>query len=201
MTFTVGLTGGIGSGKSTAAAQFGRLGARIVDTDAISRALTAAGGAAMPAIRKAFGDAVATPDGALDRNTMRAMAFADPQARRRLEAILHPLIRAQSERQLALGGAPYAVLVVPLLFESRGYEGRVQRTLAIDVPEALQVERVGARSGLTPAQVRAVMAAQAPRWLRLQLADDVAWNGGDEAGLARQCQSLHERYLALARAA
>lgn len=201
MSFTVGLTGGIGSGKSTAAAQFERLGARIVDTDAISRALTAAGGAAMPAIRKAFGDALATPDGALDRDAMRARVFADPEARRLLEAILHPLIRVQSERELARGGTPYAVLVIPLLFESRGYEDRVDRTLVIDVPEALQVERVVARSGHSPAQVRAVMAAQAPRWLRLQLADDVAWNGGDEEGLARRCRSLHERYLALARAA
>ena len=121
MSFTVGLTGGIGSGKSTAAAHFARLGARIVDTDAISRALTAAGGAAMPAIRAAFGDATATPDGALDRDAMRARVFADPEARRRLESLLHPLIRAQSERELAQGGAPYSMLVVPLLFETRGY--------------------------------------------------------------------------------
>jgi dephospho-CoA kinase len=201
VSFTVGLTGGIGSGKSTAAAHFARLGARIVDTDAISRSLTGAGGAAMPAIRKAFGDAAAAPDGSLDRDAMRARVFTDPGARRRLEAILHPLIRAQSERDLAPGGVPYSVLVVPLLFESRGYEGQVDRTLAIDVPEALQVERVAARSGHPAAEVRAVMAAQAPRWLRLQLADDVAWNGGDEEGLARQCRGLHERYLALARAA
>ena len=198
MSFTVGLTGGIGSGKSTAAAHFGRLGARIVDTDVIARALTAAGGAAMPAIRSAFGDSAATPDGSLDRDVMRATVFADPEARRRLEAILHPLIRDQSRRDLEAGSAPYSMLVVPLLFESRGYEDRVDRTLLIDLPEALQVERVVARSGFAPAQVRAVMAAQAPRWLRLQLADDVAWNGGDEEGLTRQCRSLHERYLALA---
>ena len=200
MSFTVGLTGGIGSGKSTAALHFQRLGVRIVDTDAISHALTSAGGAAMPAIRAAFGDAAARPDGALDREAMRARAFADPEVRHRLEAILHPLIRAQAERALSEGQAPYSVLVVPLLFETL-YEGRVDRTLAIDVPESLQVERVGARSGLSPAQVRAVMAAQVPRWLRLQLADDVAWNGGDEEGLARQCRRLHERYLAMALAA
>lgn len=200
MSFTVGLTGGIGSGKSTAALHFQRLGARIVDTDAISHALTSAGGAAMPAIRAAFGDAAARPDGALDREAMRARAFADPDARRRLEAILHPLIRAEAGHALTEGTAPYSVLVVPLLFETL-YEGRVDRTLAIDVPESLQVERVGARSGLPPAQVRAVMAAQVPRWLRLQLADDVAWNGGDEESLARQCRSLHERYLAMALAA
>ena len=200
MSFTVGLTGGIGSGKSTAAAHFGRLGARIVDTDAISHALTSAGGAAMPAIRAAFGDAAARPDGALDREAMRARAFADPAERHRLEAILHPLIRAQAEQALSAGTASYSVLVVPLLFETL-YEGRVDRTLAIDLPEALQVERVLARSGLSPAQVRAVMAAQVPRWLRLQLADDVAWNGGDEEGLARQCRDLHGRYLAMALAA
>jgi dephospho-CoA kinase len=197
VSFTVGLTGGIGSGKSTAAAHFQRLGARVVDTDAISHALTTAGGAAMPAIRAAFGDAAAMPDGALDREAMRAHVFAHPQARQRLEAILHPLIRAQAEQALALGMAPYSVLVVPLLFESL-YEGRVDRTLSIDVPEALQVARVGARSGLAPAQVHAIMAAQVPRWLRLQLADDVAWNGGDEDALARQCRGLHERYLAMA---
>jgi dephospho-CoA kinase len=200
VSFTVGLTGGIGSGKSTAAAHFQRLGARVVDTDAISHALTAAGGVAMPAIRAAFGDAAAMPDGSLDREAMRARVFADPQARQRLEAILHPLIRAQAEQALALGMAPYSVLVVPLLFESL-YEGRVDRTLSIDVPEALQVARVGARSGLGEGQVRAIMAAQVPRWLRLQLADDVAWNGGDEDGLARQCRALHERYLAMALAA
>ena len=156
----------------------------------------------MPAILEAFGASAATPDGALDRDAMRARAFADPGVRRRLEAIVHPLIRAQSERELALArsAAPYSVLVVPLLFESRGYERSVDRTLAIDVPEALQVARAAARPGLAPEQVRAVMAAQAPRWLRLQLADDVAWNGGDEEGLARQCRNLHERYLALARA-
>ena len=197
MSFTVGLTGGIGSGKSTAAAHFQRLGARVVDTDAISHALTAAGGAAMLAIRAAFGEAAATPDGALDRDAMRARVFADPAARQRLEAILHPLIREQADRALAQGVAPYSVLVVPLLFESL-YEGRVDRTLSIDVPESLQVARVGVRSGLSPAQVRAVMAAQVPRWLRLQLADDVAWNGGDEESLAGQCRNLHERYLAMA---
>ena len=190
----VGLTGGIGSGKSTVAARLAALGAHVVDTDEISRRLTGAGGAAMEALRAAFGERYVARDGSLDRAAMRALAFEDPAARARLEAVLHPAIRAEADASLATSTAPYAVVVVPLLFETRGYLDRVARVLVVDCPEALQVERVVARSSLEPAQVRAIMEAQWPRWRRLQLADDVVWNGGDEAGLAPQCERLHGLY-------
>lgn len=194
----VGLTGGIGSGKTTVARRLQALGADIVDTDEISRSLTAPGGGAMAGVREAFGERFVTPEGALDREAMRALAFEDPAARGRLEAILHPRIRAEADAALAAARGPYAVVVVPLLFETRGYADRVSRVLVVDCPEALQVARVARRSGVPEAQARAIMAAQWPRWRRLQLADDVAWNGGDEAGLAAQCERLHARYLDLA---
>jgi len=191
----VGLTGGIGSGKTTAALRLGALGATLVDTDEISRGLTGPGGAAMQAVRDAFGERFVSGDGALDRAAMRAYAFEDPVARARLESILHPAIRAQADQALAHATGPYAIVVVPLLFESRGYLDRVQRTLVVDCPEALQESRTAARSGLAVAEVRRIMAAQWPRWRRLQAADDVIWNGGDEAGLVAQCERLHAFYL------
>jgi dephospho-CoA kinase len=198
VTFTVGLTGGIGSGKSTAAAMLAALGAAVVDTDEISRQLTAKGGGAIGALRDAFGDAIIDGEGALDRSAMRHLAFADPAARRRLESILHPMIRAEAERQLALAKAPYAVLVVPLLFESGSYARRVDRTVVVDLDEALQVERTAARSGLAREEVLRVMAAQWPRWRRLQMADEVLWNGGSPAQLQALCQGLDARLRAAA---
>ena len=195
MSWVVGLTGGIGSGKSTAARGFERLGVTVVDTDELSRALTAAGGAAMPALREAFGAAFVTPAGALDRDAMRRLVFEDPLARGRLESILHPRIRGAADAALAAAPGPYAMLAVPLLFETGGYAGRVQRTLVIDCPEGVQVERVVRRSGLSAGEVRAVMAAQWPRWRRLQVADDVAWNGGEERALEALCESFHARYV------
>ena len=201
MTFTVGLTGGIGSGKTTVAARFASLGVEVVDTDEISRALTAAGGEAMPALREAFGERFVTPSGALDRAAMRSHAFEDPAARGKLEAILHPAIRARADAALAAAASPYAILVVPLLFETRGYADRVRRTLVVDCPEGLQVERAARRSGLAPEDVRAIMRVQWPRWRRLQAADDVVWNGADPAALAPQCEALHARYLEAARGA
>jgi dephospho-CoA kinase len=189
----VGLTGGIGSGKSTAAGLLGGLGATVIDADEISRALTGPGGAALPALRSAFGEAIVPAGGVLDRAAMRALAFADPAARARLEAILHPAIREASERRLAAAVGPYALLVVPLLFESGAWEGRLARVVVVDCCEALQVARTVARSGLGVDEVRAIMATQWPRWRRLQAADEVLWNGGDTASLAAQCQRLHER--------
>jgi dephospho-CoA kinase len=196
---TVGLTGGIGSGKSTAAAMLASLGAAVIDTDQISRELTAAGGVALGAIREAFGAAVIGAEGALDRAAMRRQAFAEPAVRRRLESLLHPMIRAEAERRLALATEPYAVLVVPLLFESGGYAGRVDRTVVVDVDEALQIERTAARSGLSREEVLAIMAAQWPRWRRLQVADEVLWNGGSTAQLEAQCVRLDARLRAAAR--
>ena len=196
MTRTVGLTGGIGSGKSTAAGFLAQLGASVVDADEISRGLTAAGGGALGRLREAFGEAMVPPGGALDRNAMRALAFSDPAARARLEAILHPLVREACARRIAEATGPYAVLVVPLLFESGSYAGRLDRVVVVDLDEALQVRRTVARSGLRPEDVLAIMAAQWPRWRRLQAADEVLWNGGDPGLLQAQCGRLHERLCA-----
>jgi dephospho-CoA kinase len=135
-----------------------------------------------------------TSEGALDRAAMRSLVFADAAARARLEAILHPAIRARADQALAAATGPYSVLVVPLLFEKGGYVDRVDRILVVDCPEALQVRRVRDRSGLAEGEVRAVMAAQWPRWRRLQSADDVIWNGGEQAQAAAQCEILHLTY-------
>jgi dephospho-CoA kinase len=193
--FVVGLTGGIGSGKSAAADEFARLGAAVVDTDEIARELTAAGGAAMPHIRGLFGEAFLAPSGAMDREAMRRRVFSDPLARQALERLLHPMIRAESERRIAAAAAPYVVHVVPLLIESGDYRERVDRVLVVDAPEDLQVQRVGARSGLPAAEVRAIMASQASRERRLAAADDVS----DLAALHAQAAALHAKYVALAK--
>jgi dephospho-CoA kinase len=195
----IGLTGGIGSGKGTVAARFAALGATVVDTDDISRALTGAQGAALEELRKAFADSFFGEDGALDRAAMRNLVFEDAQARGKLEAILHPAIRAAADRALAEASGPYAVIVVPLLFETRGYLDRVARTLVVDCAEHLQVERTAKRSGLAAGQVRAIMGAQWPRWRRLQMADDTVWNGAEASALRPQCERLHRFYAALAR--
>ncbi len=193
--YIVGLTGGIGCGKSAAADFFAELGAAVVDTDVIARELTAPGGAAIPAIRQAFGAQVITPDGAMDRDAMRALAFSDPDARRRLEAILHPAIRAESARRCQAATAPYVVLVVPLLVESGTYQGRCDRICVVDCPTAVQEARVIARSGLATEQVRAIMAAQASRDIRLAHADDVIDNSGDLAALRVRVEALHTQYM------
>jgi dephospho-CoA kinase len=200
VTRTVGLTGGIGSGKSTAAAVLARLGATVVDADEISRGLTGAGGAALPALRAAFGGSLVPADAALDRAAMRALAFSDASARTRLEAILHPMIRDEASRRLAAATGPYAVFVVPLLFESGAWAGRLDRVVVVDLPEELQVKRTAARSSLAPEEIRRIMATQWPRWRRLQAADDVLWNGGGPAELQAQCERLHARLCAAAAA-
>ena len=193
----VGLTGGIGSGKTTVAARFEARGAVVVDTDEISRSLTAAGGAAMAKLGEAFGARYVGADGGLDRAAMRELVFEDAAARERLEAILHPAIRSACDRALDEASGPYALVVVPLLFETRGYLSRVRRTLVVDCPEALQVERTAARSALAPEAVRRIMSAQWPRWRRLQVADDVIWNGAGAAGIEPQCDRLHALYVSL----
>jgi len=192
----IGLTGGIGSGKSTAAAILAGMGADVVDADEISRQLTAQGGAALPALREAFGGQLVPHDGALDRPAMRALAFSDPAARARLEAVLHPLIREETRRRLAAATGAYALLVVPLLFESGSWAGRVERVVVVDLDEALQVRRTVGRSGLAESEVRAIMATQWPRWRRLQAADEVLWNGGGPGELRSQCERLHARLAA-----
>lgn len=195
--FVVGLTGGIGSGKSTVADLFVERGAALVDTDVIAHQLTAAGGAAMPALIREFGPEVAMAEGALDRPAMRRMAFADPSLRARLEAILHPLIRQVSAERCRAAAAPYVILAVPLLVESGIYRERCDRILVVDCSESLQIERVVARNGMSTSEVRAIMAAQASRQQRLSAADDVVGNDGERAGLADQVDVLHQKYLAL----
>ncbi len=194
--FTVGLTGGIGCGKSTVADMFAALGASIVDTDLIAHALTAPGGPAMPAIVAAFGPEFATPDGALDRARMRALVFSDPPAKARLEAILHPAIRAGAEQAAAAATGPYVIMVVPLLIESGSWRERVERVLAIDCLEATQIARVMARNNLSQEQVLAIMAAQVPRAVRLAAADDVITNEDGLEALRPQVSFLHGIYLA-----
>lgn len=196
--YIVGLTGGIGSGKSAATERFAQLGASVVDTDLIAHALTAPGGAAIDAIRTRFGDAMIAADGSLDRAAMRARAFSQPDARRQLEAILHPMIRDESARQCQAAGGPYVILAVPLLVESGSYRERCDRICVVDCPEALQIERVSRRSGLDEAQIRAIMATQATRQQRLAVADDVIDNGGTLIALQTQVDSLHAAYLAAA---
>lgn len=198
MMFLVGLTGGIGSGKSAAASLFEELGAAVVDTDAIAHELTAPGGAAIESIRNAFGDEVIDARGALDRAAVRRQVFADASAKARLEAILHPMIRAEADRRSAAARAPYVVLVVPLLVESGGYRSRVRRVAVVDCPEEVQVARVMTRSGLSAEEARAIMAAQVSREQRLAVADDVIDNGGDLAALRPQVEALHRRYLEMA---
>lgn len=194
----IGVTGGIASGKSTVARLFEALGAAVVDTDAIAHELTGPGGDAIEPIRSRFGAQFITADGALDRPGMRALAFSDPQAKRDLEAILHPRIRARAQALVAQAQAPYVLLLIPLLAESGGYPGLIDRVLVVDCDERSQIARARQRSGLDEAQVRAIMAAQASRAQRLALADDVIDNDGPAQALDEQVRRLHVRYLALA---
>jgi dephospho-CoA kinase len=196
--FVVGLTGGIGSGKSAAADEFARLGASVVDTDAIAHALTQQGGAAVAEIEKRFGKEFVL-DGAMDRKKMRDHVFADAAAKRALEALLHPMIREESARLIAAARAPYVMHVVPLLIESPDYRRRVNRVLVVDVPEEVQVARVRARSNLPEAEVRAIMRTQVTRAARLAAADDVIDNAGSRDALRNQVAALHQKYLQFAK--
>ncbi len=200
MALVVGLTGGIGSGKSAAADEFARLGATVVDTDAISRDLTGARGAAVPEVRRLFGKAFVDSSGAMDRKRMRDLVFSDPEEKRRLEALLHPMIRAESARRIAAAAGPYSVHVVPLLIESAGYRERVGRVLVVDCPEELQITRVRQRSGLPEEEIRRIIASQVQREKRLAAADDVIDNSGPVSALQQQVQKLHQTYLELAAA-
>jgi dephospho-CoA kinase len=193
--FAVGLTGGIGCGKTTVADLFAARGAAVIDTDQIAHALTAPQGAAMPAIVAEFGPEYATPEGALDRARMRALVFADALARTRLEAILHPRIRDATDAAALLASGSYTIFVVPLLIESGTWRARVARVLAIDCPEEMQVARVMARNSMAEAQVRAIMATQVPRARRLAEADDVIRNDDGLDALLPQVERLHRLYL------
>jgi dephospho-CoA kinase len=199
--FTVGLTGGIGSGKSTVADCFAALGVPVIDTDVIARDLTAPGGAALAAIRAAFGATVMQADGTLDRAALRRRVFADSAARHQLEAILHPRIRQGVAQKLATLTAPYALIVIPLLVETGDYRDVLNRVLVVDCPEAVQIARVMARSGLVHGEIKAILAAQAGRAERLAVADDIIVNTVSLGALRAEVAALHQRYLALAAAA
>jgi len=190
----IGLTGGIGSGKSLVANMFAERGASIVDTDQIAHSLTGPNGAAMPDILAEFGAQMADSRGAMDRAKMRELVFREPAAKRRLEAILHPMIRDATEAAAADATGAYVMLAIPLLVESGAWKQRVNRVLVIDCPEEVQVARVMARNGLAEDQVRAIMAAQVPRAVRLAAADDVIDNGGPIQSLTPQVDRLHDFY-------
>lgn len=195
--YVVGLTGGIGSGKSTVADLFVARGAALVDTDAIAHELTGPGGAAMAEISAAFGPEIVNPAGGLDRAAMRERVFADPAARQKLEAILHPMIRQISAERCKAANTPYVILAVPLLVESGTYRERCQRIVVVDCPESRQVERVMARNRMTAAEVEAIMATQASRDERLAVADDVIVNDAGVDSLFSQVDALNSKYLKL----
>lgn len=187
----IGLTGGIGSGKSTVAQVWVARGARLVDTDAIARQLTSPGGAALPALRAEFGDAAVDADGALDRARMRQLAFGDDSVRRRLEAVLHPMIGTEAQRQARQATEPFVLFDVPLLAESSAWRLRCERILVVDCGEATQIARVVQRSGWSEQQVRAVIAQQTSRARRRTIADAVIHNDGIALdALAREVECL-----------
>lgn len=194
----VGLTGGIASGKSTATAFFLDRGVPVIDADEVARDVVAAGTAGLAAVIAAFGPQIVQADGTLDRRRLRELVFADPAARHRLEAILHPLIGTQIRARLQQVTGPYCILAVPLLIESPNLRALVGRVLVIDVPEEVQVERLMQRDRMTAEQCRAMLAAQASRAQRLEGADDVVDNATDITALQRQLESVHARYLDLA---
>lgn len=199
MSYRVGLTGGIGSGKSTVATLFAKLGVPIIDTDAISHQLTQAGGAALPAIQNAFGNEYIDTTGALDRAKMRKLVFSDPAAKQTLEGILHPLIFAEAKHRAETSTAPYVLVVVPLLFETPSFSEWVDHSLTVDCTEATQIARVSSRQGLNNEAVRAIIARQLPRKQRLKLTDDILKNEGTLEELRTQVSGLHQRILDLAK--
>lgn len=198
MSYLVGLTGGIGSGKSTVAKLFAELGVPVIDTDAISHRLTQSGGSAIPSIRAAFGDDFIDATGALDRAKMRQLVFSDSAAKLRLEKILHPLILIQARSLAESNAAPYVLLVIPLLFETADYRDWLQHTVTVDCAEETQLARATSRNGLSEQTVRAIMAQQLSRSQRLRLADDAICNDDTLPELRRQIAQLHQRYLDLA---
>jgi dephospho-CoA kinase len=196
--YTVGLTGGIGSGKSAVAALFAKRGIAVIDTDEIAHEFTRPGGAAIEPIRAAFGAGAIGADGALDRAKMRKLVFGNLAEKKKLEAILHPLIREQSLRRGEHADSAYVLLVVPLLAESGIDRSRYQRVLVVDCTEAQQIERAMRRSGLSEKEMRDILASQVTREQRLALADDVIDNRGPPEGLEPQVSRLNEKYLTLA---
>jgi dephospho-CoA kinase len=194
----IGLTGGIGSGKTAVSDLLAKLGAGVVDTDRIAHQITSSNGAAISSIKEQFGSDFITADSALNRDKMRALVFAKPEARKSLEAIIHPLIRQETARQalqLSKNGVPYIVFVVPLLIESGSWIGLIDRLVVVDCSEELQITRVMQRSNLPREEVERILAAQASRDERLKHADMVIENQGSLEGLEAEVQSLHQKIL------
>lgn len=194
----IGLTGGIGCGKSSVARIFSALSAAVIDTDEIAHRLTAKGTPALAAIIEQFGSSYQLPDGNLDRAKLRKRVFSDHAAKEKLETLLHPLIKQQVASEMAEAQGPYLVLVIPLFFETGAYRDLVDRVLVVDCDENQQISRTMSRSKLSAADVRSVMAHQIPRAERIKQADDILSNRGDHADLEEHVKELHQRYLALA---
>jgi len=194
----VGLTGGIAAGKSTATAFFQERGVPVIDADEVARDVVAAGTPGLAAVAAAFGSQILQANGTLDRRRLREVVFADPAERRRLEAILHPLIQTEIRARLQQVRGPYCILAVPLLIESAALRALAHRILVIDVPVEVQVARLMQRDGMSAEQCQAMLAAQASRAHRLEAADDVVDNATDVTALQRQLDSVHARYLELA---
>lgn len=193
----IGLTGGIASGKSTVADLFAALEVPVIDTDKIAREVVEPGQPPLEKLVERFGTGILTPDGHLDRPKLRDIVFSDPKARADLEALTHPAIGSAVEAMAAAAGGPYQILVIPLLVE-KGLGKRLDRVLVVDCPETLQLQRLQARDGSSPAQAQAILDAQASRTARLKAADDVIRNESDVAALRQQVEALHRRYLELA---
>jgi len=198
--YCIGLTGGIGCGKSTVAQLFADLGATVIDTDAISHALTQPGSTGFSEIMRQFGADFVLPQGGLDRAKLRTLIFSDVKAKAQLEAILHPLILAQVRTEINACLTPYALIVAPLLFETGNYLPLVQRKLVVDCDESSQIQRTKTRSHLSEAEVRAILAHQLTRPARLAQADDIIHNEGALETLRSAVAALHERYSTLAAA-
>lgn len=194
----VGLTGGIGSGKSTAAALFAGHGVPVIDADEIAHQLVTPGQPAYEQVIKTFGRGIVATNGRLDRDRLRRIVFADPEQRKRLEAILHPLVRREIQRETRRLQAPYCIIVIPLLIEANQRD-LVDRVLVIDCDEGLQLQRVAGRSQLTEDEIRKIVGAQLSRNERLRHADDVILNNTDLGELRANVEALHQRYLTLAR--
>ena len=197
----VALTGGVASGKSAVARRFESLGIGVYDADVAAREVVAPGEPALVEIQSVFGAGVLQADGALDRRAMRDRVFADPGARKKLEAIVHPRVRAWLRRRVGMDRGPYCMLAIPLLVENRAEYQWVDRVLLVDAPEALQVERLMQRDGVTREHAERMLDAQSTRAQRLAMADDVIMNDGEESALDAQVAALHARYLKLAGAA
>ncbi len=194
----IGLTGGIASGKSTVTERFAELGVPVIDADVASRRVVAPGTPGLARVVEHFGTKVLDPNGSLDRKALRTLIFNDPNSRQALDAILHPLIRADMEQQAAEAKGPYLVMAIPLLIEGGNARARVDRVLVVDADEALQIQRVQARDGSSVDDARAILASQAPRAVRLAAADDVLLNTATVADLRQAVDRLHEKYLQLA---